>query len=108
VLVGVVHSGPLAFVLGALGGLVAAGAGLWLGRDAISAAVREYRLPAALARAILWQGRLRKIVDDGRKKTRETVGAKVREAMAPMADRVADEVWRRIDSPRPQEARGRR
>ncbi|HXC50924.1 MAG TPA: DUF2868 domain-containing protein [Candidatus Limnocylindrales bacterium] len=97
VLVGVVHSGPLAFVIGAVGGLVAAGAGLWFGREAITAAVKEYELPGWLAATILSESRMQAIIDDGREKTRDTVRTQVTGAMSPHVDKVAEEIWQRID-----------
>jgi hypothetical protein len=99
VLVGVVHSGPLAFVIGAVGGLVAAGAGLWFGREAITTALKEYELPAWLSKTILSESRMQTIVDDGRGKTRDTVRMQVIDAMSPLAETIAEEIWQRIDVP---------
>jgi hypothetical protein len=97
VLVGVVHSGPLAFLIGAIAGLVAMGAGFWLGREALTAAVKEYHVPSRLARSILWKSRMRRIIEQGRAKTRDSVKTQIEEAVQPLADDVASGVWRRIE-----------
>src|SRR5205085_10623477 len=82
VLVGVVHSGPLAFAVGAVGGLVAAGAGFWFGRDAVTVALKEYELPAWLSKVVLSESRMRQVVDEGREKIRDTVRLQVTGAMS--------------------------
>jgi hypothetical protein len=71
VLVGLVHSGPVAWVIGALGGAVVSGAVLYLGKDALRDGLKRVTLPSAVARMALL--RIDRIKREGRAQCRRHV-----------------------------------
>ncbi len=96
-LVGVLETGPLGWIVGALVGLVGTGAALWLGRDAIRDGVKTVRLPSRVVKlATLSAGRYERIIRDGRTKC----GTAVRDALSgkldELAGTIADQVWTRL------------
>jgi hypothetical protein len=70
-------TGPLGFLIGLVAGAVAAGAAWWLGKEAVSAALLNVRLPAPVVKTALWESRFRRLIDDGRSKCEESVRAEV-------------------------------
>lgn len=95
-LVSVVHSGPVAWVIGALGGLVVAGAGWWMGREKLTGSIRRIRLPAAVVKATLWQGRLERIIAEGRIRCQASVTELLESELAPLTPRLAEQIWTRV------------
>jgi type IV secretory pathway VirB2 component (pilin) len=85
-------TGPVGFVIGALIGILVAGAGWWFGREKITEFVESIELPAAVVRTTLWESRFQKLVDDGRKQCYESVKARVEAEMEPMVPRITEEV----------------
>jgi hypothetical protein len=71
VLVGLVHSGPVAWVIGALGGAVVSGAMLYLGKDALRDGLKRVTLPSAVARMALL--RIERLKREGRAECRRLV-----------------------------------
>jgi len=71
VLVGLVHSGPVAWVIGALGGAVVSGAVLYLGKDALRDGLKRVTLPSAVARMALL--RIDRVKREGRAQCRRHV-----------------------------------
>jgi hypothetical protein len=95
ILVGIVHSGPLGWVVGALGGAALAGAGFYMGRDWLIGNLKRVSLPRAVARAAI--GRVDQVKRDGRERCRRAV----REALATQLDdsigRIAEGIWQRLE-----------
>ena len=95
ILVGIVHSGPLGWILGALGGAALAGAGFYLGRDWLIGNLKRVSLPRAVARAAI--GGVDQVKRDGRERCRRAV----REALATQLDgsieRIAEGIWQRLE-----------
>ena len=97
ILVALLHtSGPLAFVIGALGGVLVAAGALVLGRERLRGVVRDAPLPGPLVRLALRRARFERLVRSGRERcaasVRELVGAK----LEPLTDELADQVWARV------------
>jgi hypothetical protein len=92
-LVGIVHSGPVGWVIGAVGGLVAAGATLWAGRDALRQGIEETYLPAAVLKVALWSSRFERILAEGRARCAESVRRSLAVDMEPLSEAIGDHVW---------------
>lgn len=96
ILEGLIASGPVAWIVGALAGLLAAGAALWMGRDAVTRGLKQVTLPAIVTRTVLWPSRLEGIVADGRDRCRARVHELVAEELAGLTGDIAAEIWTRI------------
>jgi hypothetical protein len=92
-LVGVVHSGPVGWVIGALGGLAATGVALWAGRSVLRQGIEEVPLPAAVLRVTLWSSRFERIIAEGRKRCSESVRKSLAVDMEPLSEAIGDHVW---------------
>jgi hypothetical protein len=95
ILVGVVHSGPLGWILGALGGAALAGAGFYLGRDWLVGNLKRVSLPRFVARATI--GRLDAVKRDGRERCRGAVREALATQLEGSIDRIAEGLWRRLE-----------
>lgn len=89
-------TGPVGFVLGALAGLVLAGAGWWLGRDRVEARIRRLELPGPVARAAIRSGRLERLLADGRHQCVDRVRSLMQAQLEPATDDVAEQIWSRL------------
>jgi hypothetical protein len=92
-LVGLVESGPVGWVVGAIGGLVAAGGVFWLGRERLREGVKDVPLPAAVLKVVLWRGRYERLIADGRTRCLAAVRDGLAPHMDPLAAAIADHVW---------------
>lgn len=92
-LVGLVHSGPVGWVIGALGGFVAAGATLWLGRDMLRQGIENVPLPATVLKVALWSGRFERIIAEGRTRCAESVRQSLAAEMESLSSAIGDHVW---------------
>jgi hypothetical protein len=92
-LVGIVKSGPVGWVVGAVGGLVAAGSAFWLGRETVREGVKGVSLPAAVLKLALWHGRYTGLVADGRARCEAAIREALDAQMTPLAAAIADHVW---------------
>jgi hypothetical protein len=96
VLIGILETGPVGWIVGALGGLLAAGAGWWLGRDALARGLKRVSLPASVVRLVLWQSRLDHLVADGRAHCHESVRERVEHEFDSLSAAIATEIWQRV------------
>jgi hypothetical protein len=96
VLVGVLETGPVGWVVGALLGLLAAGAGWWLGRERLTESLRGVSLPATVVRTVLWESRMERLVTDGRERCAASVRELVQRELGSLTPEIADEIWRRL------------
>jgi hypothetical protein len=94
-LVGLVHSGPVGWLLGALGGGTLAGAGLYLGRDRLRDGMKHVVLPPFAAKAALW--RFRSIKAAGREQCVRTVRQAIGGELEQVAQRIGERIWRRLE-----------
>jgi hypothetical protein len=92
-LVGVVKSGPVGWVVGAVSALAATGGALWLGREKLRAGVKAVPVPAPVLKAAFWTGRYERIIADGRAQCATTVRASLATRIDPLAATIADHVW---------------
>jgi hypothetical protein len=89
-------TGPIGFVIGALIGILIAGAGWWFGKEKITEFVESIDLPATLVRTTLWDSRYQTLVEDGRKQCEESIRAKVAEEMERMVPQITEGVLFRV------------
>ncbi len=92
-LVGLGASGPVGFLIGALATFVAAGGAYLAGRETIAATVEQVRLPAAVVKTVLWESRWSSMIADGRARCETQVKALVSSQLAPLPDRLSNEIW---------------
>ncbi|HXH82146.1 MAG TPA: DUF2868 domain-containing protein, partial [Candidatus Tectomicrobia bacterium] len=93
-LVGVVETGPVGWLVGAVGGIVVAGVALVAGRERLRQGVKVVPLPAAALKVALWSGRYERLVEEGRRKCRQSVADALAGQLDELAARIADHVWR--------------
>jgi hypothetical protein len=93
VLVGLVESGPVGWVIGAVGGLIVAGAAFFLGRDKLRQGLETVPIPAPVLRVALWRRRFDRIVAEGRRKCSAAVREALTERIDPLAGRISERVW---------------
>ncbi|HEU4343033.1 MAG TPA: DUF2868 domain-containing protein, partial [Candidatus Binatia bacterium] len=110
-LVGVVESGPVGWVIGAIGGLVATFGVLTLGRERLRQGAKDVPLPAAALKLGLWNSRYERLIADGRRKCDESVRNSLAPRMDQFSSAIGDQIWHRLraiigESQRP--ARGAR
>jgi hypothetical protein len=70
-------TGPVGFLIGLCAGALAAGAALWLGKEALGDRLLNLSLPATAVKAALWESRFQRLIDDGRKRCEESVRVEV-------------------------------
>jgi hypothetical protein len=95
ILVGLVHSGPLAWILGAIGGAALAGAGFYLGRDALRDGVKRVPLPRVVTRSSLW--RLDRVKRTGRERCQRAVHEALSTQLEAAIGRIAEGIWQRLE-----------
>jgi hypothetical protein len=94
ILVSLLHTtGPVAFLIGAVVGLVAAGGAFYLGRERTAAALRGVRLPAWTTRLLLRRRRLERLIDQGRSRCRAAVRERIEAQLEPLTPEIAHQVW---------------
>ncbi len=89
-------SGPVGFLIGALGGLLAAGAAWLLGRERAAGALRSVALPASVARSLLWPGRLARLVAEGRARCHASVEELIEAKLAPLLPQLSLQIWSQV------------
>jgi len=94
ILVSLLHTtGPVAFLIGAVVGLFAAGGAFYLGRERTAAALRGVRLPAWAVRVLLRRRRLERLIDQGRGRCRAAVKERIEAQLEPLTPEIAHQVW---------------
>jgi len=95
-LVGLFHSGPVAWVIGAVVGAVATGAGLYLGKDKLREGVKRVSLPAPVAKLALI--RIDKVKREGREQCRRMVRDELARHFETnqVVERTAEAIWSRL------------
>jgi hypothetical protein len=92
-LVGIVETGPVGWIIGAVGGIVLAGVALVAGRERLRQSVKMVPLPAAALKVALWTGRYERLIAEGRKKCHRSVVDSLAVQLDQVAVQVADHVW---------------
>jgi hypothetical protein len=87
-------TGPVSFVIGAVGVLLVGGAGWWLGRDTLAGGLKRINLPGLVVRATLW--RLGKITADGREQCRKSVKELMDRELEPLTPKIAEQIWHSV------------
>jgi hypothetical protein len=95
-LVGVVESGPVGWIIGAIGGLLATFGVLTLGRERLRQGIKDVPLPAAALKLALWNSRYERLIADGRKKCEESVRDSLADQMDQFSSTIGDQIWNRL------------
>lgn len=95
-LVGIVHSGPIAWILGAVAGAVATAAGLYFGQERLREGVKRLPLPAAVAWLALL--RIEKLKREGRDRCRRTVRVELQRHFEEegAVEQATEAIWSRL------------
>jgi hypothetical protein len=94
ILVSLLHTtGPIAFLIGAVVGLVAAAGALYLGRERAAAATKRVPLPAWAARLVLGRSRLERLIERGRSRSLASVKERIQAELEPLTPEIAHQVW---------------
>jgi len=97
ILVTLLHtSGPVGFLLGALGGALVAAGAFVAGRGRVDAVVRSASLPGPVVRLALRRARFERLVASARERCAESVRTLVTGKLEPLSDELADQVWGRV------------
>jgi hypothetical protein len=97
ILVTLLHtSGPVGFLIGALGGALVAAGALVAGRARVDGFLRAASLPGPVVRLALRRARFERLVASGRERCAASVRALVSEKLDPLTDELADQVWARV------------
>jgi hypothetical protein len=91
-------TGPVGFVIGLVGGAVAAGAALWLGKDSVAAAVNNLPLPAAVVKTALWESRFERLIAEGRSQCEESARREAAKHLYALQPEIADAIVARARS----------
>ena len=95
-LIGVVESGPIGWIIGAIGGLIASVGALAVGRRKLRESLKDVPLPAAVVKAALWTRRFDRLIAAGRNKCDESVRNTLAQHLEQFSSTVADQVWKRL------------
>ena len=95
-LVGIVKSGPVAWVVGAVGALAATSAAFVLGHAKLREGAKGLPLPAAALKVVLWRGRFERLVADGRKRCADAVHESLATPMDQLSCSIAEQLWSRL------------
>jgi hypothetical protein len=97
ILVTLLHtSGPVGFVIGALGGALVAAGALVAGRARVDGLLRGASLPGPVVRLALRRARFDRLVASGRERCAASVRSLVSAKLEPLTDELADQVWGRV------------
>ena len=92
-LVGLVETGPVGWIIGAVGALAATGAAFILGRDRLRQGVKVVPLPATVLKVALWSARYKRLIAEGREKCQQAVSESLVAQLDQLASQIADHVW---------------
>jgi hypothetical protein len=97
ILVGLLHTtGPVAFLIGGLGGLGVAAAGWYMGREQLAKSMKSWHLPRPIARIALRDGALARLAEKGREQCRESVRARLDTELGPLVPQLAEQIWAKL------------
>ena len=85
-------TGPVGFVIGLMAGALAAGAALWFGKETLTDAVMNLRLPGVVVQTALWESRFQKLIDDGREQCEESVRSEIGKRLGALQPEITDRI----------------
>ncbi len=106
VLVGLLHTtGPVAFLIGGLGGLGLAAMSWYVGREQLAQSMKGVALPRSVARLVLREGSLARLAERGREQCRDAVRQMLDRELAPLVPQLAEQIWAKLRPALPIAAR---
>lgn len=92
-LVGIVETGPVGWIVGAVAGFVATSALFSVGKRGVKEKIKEISLPAWGLKTVLWKGRYEGLIEEGRQRCEEAIHEALLEELDPLAVRIGDHIW---------------
>lgn len=89
-------SGPIGFLIGAIGALVVASGAFILGRNRATEALKGMPLPGMLLRTALWPARFDRVLRDGREKCHASVREMIESKLEPLTPEISEQIWRSV------------
>jgi hypothetical protein len=97
ILVGLLHTtGPVAFLIGGLGGLGLAAMSWYVGREQLAQRIKTLSLPRSIARFVLRDAALQRLSEQGRAQCRSAVRERLDTELAPLVPHLAEEIWAKL------------
>jgi hypothetical protein len=97
ILVGLLNTtGPIAFLIGGLGGLGLAAMGWYAGRDQLAQRMKSLSLPRGVSRIVLRDAALGRLAEQGRAQCRSAVRERLDTELAPLVPQLAEEIWAKL------------
>jgi len=89
-------SGPIGFLIGAIGALVLASGAFVLGHRRATDALQGISLPGLVLRTTLWPARFERILRDGREQCRASVRETIESKLEPLTPEISEQIWRSV------------
>ena len=98
----IIASGPIGWIIGAIGTAVAGWIAWEAGRDKINEMVENANLPSSVVKMILWESKIQSILSEGREKLkkqlRKEVGEAIEKPLSEMKSHILNNIEREIGS----------
>jgi hypothetical protein len=95
-LMGVVESGPVGWLIGAVGGLVATGTVFAVGQKKVRESIKGVPLPGALLKVALWRSRYERLIAEGRRRCEESIRESLAARIDELSSTIAEHLWSRL------------
>jgi hypothetical protein len=89
-------TGPVGFLIGLVGGAVAAAGAWWLGKEKVNETVENIFLPAPVLRAALWPSRFQRMLGEARQNCEDSVRASVDERLQSVFPKIISVILGRL------------
>lgn len=92
-LVGIVETGPVGWIIGAVVGIISTGVVFFTGRDKLRQGIKVVSLPATALKVALWTGRYERLIAEGRNKCQQAITESLVTQLDHLAVQIADHIW---------------
>ena len=98
----IIASGPIGWIIGAIGTAVAGWIAWEYGRDKINEVIENMTLPASAVKMVLWESKIQSILEEGREKLkdqlRKEIGEAIEKPLSEMKGNILANIEREINS----------
>jgi hypothetical protein len=85
-------TGPVGFLIGALGGLLLGGSAALLAKEKITGMVQDRNFPAFVTKAVLSESKLEKSIAEGRSQVYQSTKSEIEETLSPYIDEITGRI----------------
>ncbi|UCH79989.1 MAG: DUF2868 domain-containing protein [Nitrospiraceae bacterium] len=85
-------TGPVGFLIGALGGLLLGGSAALLGKEKITGMVQDRNFPGFVTKAVLSESKLEKSITEGRSQVYYSTKSEIEEKLSPYIDEITNRI----------------